>query len=76
MGRNLCCNKLIINVVNTIIIRLESNVNNSSQDAPRYYVDMHIELNEVMDLDHTIEKRAFMDITDQQGGIGNKVLNA
>jgi hypothetical protein len=56
----------LINVVNTIIIKLESHANNSPQDAPRYYVDMPIDLNEVMDLYHTIEKRAFMDITNQQ----------
>jgi len=56
----------LINIINTIIIWPESHVNNSSQDAPRYYVDLPIDLNEFMDLDHTIEKRAFMDITDQQ----------
>jgi hypothetical protein len=42
--------------VNTIIIRSKSHVNNSFQDVPRYYLDMPIDLNEVMDLDHTIEK--------------------
>ncbi len=56
-GENYVVINQLINIVNTIIISPKSYVNNSFQNVPRYYVDMPIDLNEVMDLDHTIEKK-------------------